>query len=89
MKATLVETNRWCPYQRLRGFVLDDDRGRLPGMININLDNIEASIASELKRYQTDYSFVEVFEDGSRVLHTGCWAPVDPAEVESAIRSVI
>lgn len=67
LRANLVEQNSWCKQARIRSFVLDEiwlklNAGqltevysRLPGLVTLNLADIDDSIRKEFLRYTTGY----------------------------------
>lgn len=97
MKATIVETFRWSGSSKLRGMVLDADEGvRLPGMVTVDLDKVDAAAAAEhyLTSYvthskvgapvHTPHNTLVTNPDGSNTTY-GPWADVDRQELIDAI----
>lgn len=97
MKATIVETFRWSGSSKLRGMVLDTDEGvRLPGMVTVDLDKVDAAAAAEhyLTSYvtfsqanvpvHTPHNTLIQHADGSNTTY-GPWADVDKEELIDAI----
>jgi hypothetical protein len=53
MKAIVVETHRWCTFQRLRTLAIEG----VPGTFSVNVDNLEASMDRAMDEWQ---DFTEV-----------------------------
>jgi hypothetical protein len=87
MVAVPSEFYRWS-HAKLVGFTLKSDGAQLPGMITLNLADVERSIESELKRYATDYTWAEK-EGDKTVLRSGPWAVVDNDVVATALRTAV
>lgn len=85
LEATLAETYRWS-HANLRGFTLEQFGQPLPGMITIDLSNVELSIEKELKRYATDFRWWDAQE---KTLKSGPWAVIDDTEAAEALRRAV
>lgn len=86
--AVLAETYRWS-HAKIRGFTIEQGDVRLPGLISIDLSDVEGSIKGEVKRYTTGFTWVEKTADEKSVLKTGPWADVDPEALATAIRQAV
>lgn len=86
--ATAAETFRWTE-AALVGFTLEKDGERLPGLITLDLGDVERSIALEVHRYLNDYVQVTKLPDGTKVREEGAWAPVGAAQLAAALLSAV
>ena len=84
MIATKAETFRWLNYSKITGFVLSlDDGTKLPGIINVDLSELDRSLKNEIEQLETSYA---VWDAASQQMTFGPWfSPIDKAEIKAAI----
>ena len=83
--ATLAETYRWS-HSEVRGFILEKNGVRLPGLISLDLGDVDGSIKKELHRYATDYHW---WDNEAKVLRSGPWTEIDNAQATEALRLAV
>lgn len=85
LEATASEFYRWS-HAKLVGFTLRRDGALLPGMITLDMADVERSIERGLEQYGSSYHW---WDAEAKVLRSGPWAEINGDEARAVLRAAV